>query len=150
MLNVLLGLAVAGAAPEVSMAPGLEPLGFLVGHCWRGQVDGRDEVDVHCFESVWGGKHVRDRHEVKAGATVYNGETLYSWDAGRSRVAYTYWNSLGGVRHGWMTPAAGSLDFTNDQGQATASWFRDAPDSYRAESRIGEGPPRAVVFKRID
>ena len=50
MLNVLLGLSVAGAAPEASMAPGLEPLGFLVGHCWRGQVDGRDEVDVHCFE----------------------------------------------------------------------------------------------------
>jgi hypothetical protein len=79
----------------------LQPLAFLVGHCWRGQLPDGNE-DVHCFESVYGGQHVRDRHEVTGGAEIYRGETLYSWDGAAGAVAYTYWNSLGGVSRGTM------------------------------------------------
>ena len=41
------------------------------------------EQDTHCFDAVYGGQHVRDRHEVTGGAGVYRGETLYSADGER-------------------------------------------------------------------
>ena len=54
--------AKAGTPPAPLRAE-LEPLRFLLGHCWRGEFR-NGSVDVHCFESVYGGQHVRDRHEV--------------------------------------------------------------------------------------
>lgn len=83
-------LAAAGLAQ-----PLLEPWSALVGHCWEGPAPGKG-TDVHCFESVYGGQHIRDRHAVTVdGRVVYSGETLYSVSGGK--VVLTYWNSLGGL-----------------------------------------------------
>ena len=85
----------ARTAPAAPLRAELEPLRFLLGHCWRGEFK-NGSTDLHCFESVYGGQHVRDRHEVTGPDAPYRGETLYSWDGAAKRVGYTYWNSSGG------------------------------------------------------
>lgn len=75
--------------------PMLEPWSALVDHCWEGPAPGKG-TDVHCFESVYGGQHIRDRHSVTVdGRVVYSGETIYSVSG--PKVVLTYWNSLGGL-----------------------------------------------------
>ena len=106
---MMLALLVAASAPPLTAE--LQPLSFLVGHCWRGEFASRKHVDTHCFEPVFGGKFVRDRHEVTGGETVYRGETIYGWNAETRRVEYTYWSSDGGVSRGSMVPKDGALDF---------------------------------------
>ena len=136
------------AAPPPLRAE-LEPLRFLIGHCWRGEFkDGA--VDTHCFESVYGGRHVRDRHEVKGPAGLYRGETLYSWNGAAKQVEYTYWNSSGGVSRGTMAPRADGLDFGNetytgpDGRKMTIStmWRKAGADAYEAVSTLGRRPDR--------
>lgn len=109
---ILSALLLAAAEPAVSKE--LQPLAFLVGHCWRGQFEPEGPVDTHCFEPMLGGKHIRDRHEVSGDKDPYRGETVYSWNAEARRVEYTYWNSLGGVSRGSMVPKDGSLDFGDE------------------------------------
>ena len=66
--------------------------------------------DTHCFEVLYDGAHVRDRHEVKeAGKTVYAGETTYSLDG--PDTVFTYFNSMGGVGTGKVTRTGGTLRF---------------------------------------
>jgi uncharacterized protein YndB with AHSA1/START domain len=137
----------------------LEPLRFLLGHCWRGEFKNK-AVDVHCFESVYGGQHVRDRHEVAGPGAPYRGETLYSWDGGAKRVGYTYWNSSGGVSRGSMTAKAEELDFGDetytgaDGRKMTIStlWRRVGADSYEAVSTSAADPTgsRVVRYKRVN
>jgi len=95
-------------AASLAQAP-LQPWSAFIGHCWSGPAPGRG-VDTHCFESVYGGQHVRDRHEVKVdGRPVYAGETVYSLD-GNSAV-FTYFNSLGGIGRGTVEPGGSTLHF---------------------------------------
>jgi len=148
----------AGAAPP-PLRPELEPLRFLVGHCWRGEFR-NGAVDTHCFESVYGGQHVRDRHDVKGPDGLYRGETLYSWNGASKRVEYTYWNSSGGVSRGAMAPTAEGLDFSGetytgpDGRKLTIStlWRRAGGDSYETVSRSGTDPTgnRVVRYTRVD
>src|SRR3954447_2447780 len=87
-------IAILASATLVAQPP-LQPWAALIGHCWAGQAPGNSGSDKHCFESVYGGQHVRDRHAVTVnGREVYAGETLYS--AKGQQVVFTYWNSLGG------------------------------------------------------
>ena len=137
----------------------LEPLRFLLGHCWRGEFR-NGEVDTHCFESVYGGQHIRDRHEVKGSGAPYRGETLYSWDGAEKRVGYTYWNSSGGVSRGTMAPRPEGLDF-GDQSYTGADgrkmsistmWRKVGADAYEAVSTAGADPTgsRVVRYRRVD
>jgi hypothetical protein len=100
--------------------PGLRPLAAFVGHCWRGDAPGGAGTDTHCFEAVYGGQHVRDRHTVAVkGKTVYAGETLYSVEDGK--IAFTYWNSLGGVGHGTAEATASAISFAGEMREDPAS-----------------------------
>jgi hypothetical protein len=137
----------------------LEPLQFLLGHCWRGEF-ANGAVDTHCFESVYGGQHVRDRHEVKGPGAPYRGETLYSWDGAAKRVGYTYWSSSGGVSRGTMAAKGEALDFgdetyTGADGRRTrisTLWRKVGADAYETVSTSGAGPTgsRVVRYKRVD
>ncbi|HEX8224615.1 MAG TPA: SRPBCC family protein [Allosphingosinicella sp.] len=148
----------AKAAPA-PLGAELEPLRFLVGGCWRGTFR-NGAVDTHCFESVYGGRHIRDRHEVTGAGSPYRGETLYSWNGASKQVEYTYWNSSGGVSRGTMAPTADGLDFGNeiytgpDGRKMTIStmWRKVAADAYEAVSRSGTDPTgsRIVRYTRID
>ncbi|HYG29456.1 MAG TPA: SRPBCC domain-containing protein [Allosphingosinicella sp.] len=146
------------AAEPAPLRQGLEPLAFLVGHCWRGTFPS-GEQDTHCFESVYGGQHVRDRHEVTGAARAYRGETLYSWDGTRNVVAYTYWNSLGGVSRGTMRPQPGRLDFgdesyTDPQGRriTISTHWRTEPNAFEAVVASAQAPSmnRTVRYARVE
>jgi hypothetical protein len=148
----------AGSAAE-PLRSELEPLRFLVGHCWRGELKG-GALDTHCFDSVYGGRHVRDRHEVKGPGAPYAGETLYSWNGAAKQVEYTYWNSLGGVSRGTMAARPDGLDFGNESytgpdGRKTSiatTWRKVGADAYEAVSTSGSGPTgsRVVRYGRVD
>lgn len=155
MLTALLMFA-AGQALAI---PQLDPMAFLAGHCWQGRfADGK--VDTHCFEPVYGGRFLRDRHEVSGGPAPYEGETLYGWNAQAGRVEYTYWNSSGGISRGSMTPRDGLLDFGDEvyrgrDGRETriaTAWHRIDDTSY--EVRVASpGNPlanRVTRYTRLD
>jgi len=148
----------AGSAPP-PLRTELEPLRFLLGHCWRGEFKS-GAIDTHCFESAYGGQHVRDRHEVKGPGAPYRGETLYSWDGSAKRVGYTYWNSSGGVSRGTMAAKGEELDFgdetyTGADGRKTTistMWRKAGADSYETVSRSAADPTgsRVVRYRRVD
>ena len=149
----------ARAGAPLPLRAELEPLRFLLGHCWRGEFRNK-AVDVHCFESAYGGQHVRDRHEVAGPGAPYRGETLYSWDGAAKRVGYTYWNSSGGVSRGTMAAKADGLDFGDetytgaDGRKMTIStmWRKVGPDAYETVSRSAADPTgsRVVRYTRVD
>lgn len=157
MLSFILAAAAASAPPATSLSEGLQPLAFLVGHCWRGEFPG-GKVDTHCYEDVYGGKHIRDRHEVTGGKQIYKGETIFSWNAKLGQVEYTYWNSLGGVSRGTMVPKDGLLDFGDEtyvgsDGKTItiATSWRPGTNSYEAisiKNGVTGGP--VTVYRRAD
>ena len=158
----MLALLIAASLPAANEPPALrqvlEPLGFLVGYCWEGEFPASGERDVHCFDSVYEGQHVRDRHQVTGGTRVYRGETIYS-SVPEGAVTYTYWNSLGGVSRGTMRPRADGLDFGDESYRApdgrsmtiSTHWRRVGEDSYEAVT-VAPGSPamnRTVRYRRL-
>jgi hypothetical protein len=137
MESILLAVAViAGSSP---LRAELEPLRFLVGHCWTAEFPNRPgERDTQCFEPVFEGQHVRSRHKVSGASKPYEGETLFSYDG--KQVTFTYWNSLGGVSTGSMRPDGGTLKFgdesyTGPDGRKltfSTTWRRIDADTYEA------------------
>ncbi len=129
-------LVAAQAAP--APAPLLEPLAFLVGHCWQGEIQ-PDVDNVHCFDTIEGGR-VRDRHDViRGGETIYSGETTYSWDATANAAAFVYSSGGAEVGRGHVRPIDGGLDFgraeygTGSSRVSVASrWLRVGGDAYDA------------------
>ena len=87
----------------------LSALDFFVGSCWRGVFDDGKSIDTHCFKPVYGGKFVRDNHDVVGPRGPLSGETLFHWNAESNRIEYTYWDSKGGVSTGAMLPTADGL-----------------------------------------
>ena len=121
MLPLFFFASVTAASPLAQ--PGLQPLARFVGHCWHGEAPGGAGTDTHCFEALYGGEHIRDRHNVDVGGkTVYAGETIYSIENGK--IAFTYWNSLGGVGHGTGEATPAEISFAGemraDPARATA------------------------------
>lgn len=152
MLVILIATAAAASVPEGLTQSALGPLATFVGHCWSGAAPGPKGVDTHCFEAVYGGQHVRDRHEVKVdGKTVYAGETLYSVEG--QEVTFTYWNSIGGVGRGKAMANGAELQFSGDiratprsaSQHFTASW-KKVDGGYEVSD---EGRTKSL-FRRID
>src|SRR5690242_14561712 len=105
---MLLALLIAAQAASAH-PPTLAVFKPFVGACWRAEFNTTTN-DTHCFEAVYGGAHIRDRHEVRAGdKTVYDGETIYSADG--PDLVFTYFNSLGGLGRGRVSAADKSLVF---------------------------------------
>ena len=141
----LLAIAVIAQQP-------LQPWAPLVGHCFAGPAPVAGGIDKHCFESVYGGQHIRDRHVVTVdGRAVYEGESLYSVHG--PKVIFTYWNSLGGLGTGeadlrtdrWKF--SGTIHATADaiEQPMTATWTV-VPDGYEVSAEGGGPRP----FKRAD
>jgi hypothetical protein len=106
---------IGGAAFSAEPGPSLQPFDFLVGHCWRGSFpDGKSE-DTHCFESVYGGRFVRDRHVVRGEQPDYSGESIYWLDPRTRRISYLYFNSAGGVSTGIAVANGTKLQFGDEK-----------------------------------
>ena len=158
MISAALFLAAASVPPPI--AEPLQPLSFLVGHCWRGEFKGSGNVDTHCFTPVYDGKHIRDVHEVVSDKGVYRGETVFSWNGELKKVEFVYFNSLGGVSKGGMKPGAEEMVFDDESyvGQDgkkisfSTIWRRVGDNSYEtvtkgANSASGE---RVVRYTKVD
>jgi hypothetical protein len=140
MRNFLLLLAMlAVVAPALAETPAahFEPQAFLAGSCWKGTFPDGKQVDEHCFEWVYGGKFLRDRHTVVGGAALYGGETIYYFDAPSKTVHYLYINVLGGNSRGTVTARDGTLVFPEEsysdgkqQQTFRSTWRRDGDDAY--------------------
>jgi hypothetical protein len=139
------------AALSLAQAP-LQPWSALVGHCFAGPAPVAGAIDKHCFESVYGGQHIRDRHVVTDnGRAVYEGESIYSARGGQ--VIFTYWNSLGGLGTGEAVVAgdewrfSGTIHATASSAEQpmTATWTM-VPEGYR----VTEGKESPRLFRRAD
>ena len=147
-------LAFLAANTSVAIAqPQLAPWSYLVGHCFTGEAPGGSGEDKHCFETVFGGQHIRDHHVVSSqGHNVYAGETLYS--ARGPKVIFTYWNSLGGIGTGEAvaTPDgwhfSGSIHATagSTDEPFTATWHK-VNGGYEVSNGSGARP---TFFRRAD
>jgi len=104
----LLGMIMAAQATAAT-SPTLSVFKPLVGACWRADFAPTVQ-DTHCFEAMYGGAHIRDRHEVRdKGRAVYSGETIYSVEDGK--VVFSYYNSMGGVGRGVVILDGANLCF---------------------------------------
>jgi len=98
----------AGAAePD----PKLALLLPLVGKTWRGTLSpagaAKPVVDVHRFDLVLGGRAVRSSHSINDGE--YGGETLFTWDAEKKAIVYTYVTTGGFYTTGTVEAEAGGF-----------------------------------------
>lgn len=138
----------------------LEPLAFLVDACWKGDFPGGKQTDIHCFDAVYDGAHIRDRHAVNGGPSLYRGETIWSWNGDAQNISFVYWNSLGGVSTGSATPDGEKFSFPDetykgpDGETVTVStfWENITKDSYEQLSvetfSNGETRERRIRFEK--
>ena len=150
------------AAEQDKLQKALAPLQFLVGWCWSGEFPDGKRVDTHCYESMYSGAHLRDRHVVTGGPSLYQGETIYSWNKAGNRVSYVYWNSYGGVSQGTMTQEQNAIRFPDESYTGTDGksvtistlWENITADGYDSvsieESSDGTKKERRVRYQRKD
>jgi hypothetical protein len=146
-------IAFLAAAAASTLQPSLQPWSALVGHCWVGQAPGNTGTDKHCFESIYGGQHVRDRHAVTVnGREVYAGETIYSVHG--PKVIFTYWNSIGGLSTGEAKIAGDEWRFSGtihataaSADEPMAAAWKMIPDGYEV---LDGSAAKPRLFKRAD
>lgn len=154
MIDGLLALALlaAPAAPAsapASVRPELKPFEFLVGSCWTGTFPDGKATDTHCFEPVYGGRFIRDRHVVRGAKMPYEGESIHAWDATRKKLVFTYWASDGSISTGTSEPQpSGEILFPEDHSSGSAIrsvWTPKGADAYEVlVSEVKEGQPREM------
>jgi uncharacterized protein YndB with AHSA1/START domain len=161
MMMAAVGAAVLAGFPAAAGDDPLGPLGFLVGSCWKGEFPGSNgTTDTHCFEAVYGGRLVRDRHVVEGAGPAYRGESLYRWDAAAGSIRYAYDASDGGHSEGTLRAVEGGLAFDDrylgSDGKPLVlrgTWMREGADGYTATTEVQEaGGWRAmwkVPFRRV-
>jgi hypothetical protein len=159
LLTALFCLSLSAAAEAPQPPAHFAAMAYLAGHCWLGQFPGGKLTDEHCYDWVYGGYFLRDRHVVRGGPEDYFGETMYAWDAKRGAVVYQYWDSTGGTSHGETRTDGNTLLFPADEyvndGEPTlfrAKWKRLDDDRYEAvtEQEIPDGwkEIRRIVYRR--
>lgn len=140
-------LWLALAAANAPLAEPLAPLQFLAGRCWAASIGDGSQVDTHCFEPMYGGRHLRDRHVVTdtQGKVIYEGETIYAWNGKARRIEFAYFSSDGGVSYGSVVARDGGrlLDFGDEvfagpdgkELRIATEWRRDGDSAYEAVSK---------------
>src|SRR5450432_1952783 len=108
---ILLTASAFTATPVDKPANPLQPLDFLVGSCWAGDFPNGMGRDTHCFEPVYAGKFVRDRHVLHGKGPDYAGESVYAWDPKQQHIVFWYWSSDGDIDQGSVEPVADGLNF---------------------------------------
>lgn len=158
MRKMLTGLTLAALAPALAGAEPIEalrPMAFLAGHCWKGAFADGKRTDEHCFEWMYDGKFLRDRHVVRTpGRPDYGGESIYYWDSETRQINYLYLENLGGLSRGTAEAAADGLVFPParyvEGGQALtyrSRWTRLDPATYEAHNEIQGKDGWVTAFK---
>ena len=152
---LMLALACGQAVSADKGSDPLQPLAFLAGHCFKGEVANGKDVDEHCFQWIYGGKALRDTHVVRgAGHADYAGESTYYWDSLARRIDYLYIENQGGIMRGSVEPADGALVFpaTSFVGDGIAltirvRWTILADGSYEAWSEMQDKDDWRTMFR---
>jgi len=145
---ILMGAVALGAAPATAAKDPLQPLQFLVGHCWAGDLPREMGRDTHCFEAMYGSHFVRDKHVVRGKNPDYLGETVYAFDPKQQHIVFWYWSSDGDMESGIVEPVADGLNFPEHHLTKPTDltmrthWKRIGEDRYEAltERKTGDGP----------
>ena len=154
-MKKIAALAALLAAPLLaSAAEPLQPMAFLAGHCFKGEIAAGKDTDEHCFQWIVGGKALRDVHTVHGGGHPdYVGETTYYYDSGTRRIEYLYVENGGGVMRGYVEPENGAFVFPAttyvNGGQAMTLRVRWTvmPDGYEAWSEAQDKGAWATMFR---
>ena len=105
-------------------APGkLDGFAPLIGRDWTAPLPNGNLTDTQRFEWMYGKKFVRNTHLVKTtkGEVVYEGETVYAWDARSGRIVWWYWNASGSYLEGTASIGADGAITTEGQNHGDAS-----------------------------
>lgn len=108
---LLLLALVSLAAPATAAEDSLQPLRFLVGHCWAGEFPNGGGKDTHCFEAMFGSRFVRDRHVLHGKGPDYLGESIFAFDPTQREIVFWYWSSDGDMENGTVMPVVDGLNF---------------------------------------
>jgi hypothetical protein len=129
---VMLALACDQAAPSGMRPDPLQPLAFLAGHCFKGELANGKDVDEHCFA----------------------GESTYYRDSLAGRIEYLYIENEGGIMRGSVEPADGALvfpatSFVQDGAALTirVRWTVLADGSYEAWSEMQDTHAWRTMFR---
>jgi len=129
---------------SATLAPALEPLQFLVGHCWRTSLE-EGPTDTHCFAALTGGFQIRDYHTVrKDGRSVYTGESLFTAAAGKLHFRYT--GSTGAHLEGPMHVEADKIIFEDVDKTGSETWWRQIDATHYEDVTVA--PPELAQFNR--
>lgn len=133
----------------------------LAGACWRGETADGKPVDTQCYEVQFGrflrGTIAMTGEAAGKGAGL-RGDSVWSWDAARQRIALTTWASNGSVASGEASFEGETVHFPvprRDGSEPTArtSWQRVDATSYRVTRQRREGSAWAdvqtVVYRRV-
>lgn len=138
------------AATEAPAQQSLTMFDRVVCRCFIASV-GPYSTDRHCFEGIYGRKHVRDRHSVTIdGKVVYAGETIYSRDG--DAIVFTYFNTLGGVGHGKAAATPSGISFTGSMRGSPSGAVQSMDSTWRWQAggyAAGDGKGADVVFKPV-
>jgi len=130
MIPRVCGLAFLCAAlwaqdkPSTPAAPGkLDAFAPLIGRDWTAPLRNGNLTDTQRFAWMYGKQFVRNTHSVKTtkGEVVYEGETVYAWDARSGRIVWWYWNASGGYLEGTASIGADGAITTEGQNHGDAS-----------------------------
>ena len=105
-------------------APGkLDAFAPLIGRDWTAPLPKGNLTDTQRFEWMYGKKFIRNTHAVKTakGEVVYEGETVYAWDARSGRIVWWYWNASGGYLEGTASIGADGTISTEGQNHGDAN-----------------------------
>lgn len=139
ILGILLLGAMTGPrtiAAQQAQGPDFGPMEFLVGKCWVGSFPGGKMTDEHCFEWVFDRKFIRDRHVVRGGEQLYQGETIYGWDSLARKLSYWYWSSDGLTIFGRVEYTTSGISFPSRYGtpkgevELQVVWTWEGTDGY--------------------
>lgn len=139
---LLAAIAFAAASPE----PALQPLAFLVGHCWRTTLK-EGPTDTHCFSMMQDGERIRDRHAVrKDGAIVYTGESVFSVASGVMRYMYDGMTNV--HLEGPMHAADGKIVFDDVDKTGTETFWRQIDATHYEDVTVAgpAAPPELAQF----
>jgi uncharacterized protein YndB with AHSA1/START domain len=134
VLKELQGRYVKAAASAGAVPGKLDAFAKFVGHEWISPLPTASLTDTQRFEWMYGRQFIRNTHEVKtaSGQVVYEGETIYAWDARAGRIVWWYWNASGGYLEGTASVGADGAITTEGQNHGGANQL----DHTRSTMRI--------------
>jgi len=104
LVSIVACVVLGGIGSQAAQDPAnpLEVLAEFVGPEWVATFPDGKLTDTQRFDWMFGGKFLRNPHQVKdaQGKVVYEGETIYGFDARQQVLRWWYFNATGGFIEG--------------------------------------------------